>query len=237
MKCSTLRLAISLFLISAPAVTSAQLRAPWPPPETPGSSGPLMTPPAGKRDVPAGPSEVPDTPVRVVPSNRPIPSDYVIGPGDVLDVVAWQLPNVSRTTTVRPDGKISLPLVQDVQAAGLTAMQLRDKIATVLAEYRANADVSVAVIDVHSMRVSILGGVRRPGVLELRGVTTMLDAIASAGGFRDDVAPKNITILRKNASGGTDRLRFNYKRVLANRTDAPDVVLKSGDIIVVPRYP
>jgi polysaccharide export outer membrane protein len=164
----------------------------------------------------------------------PISSDYVIGPGDVLQITVWKNDTLSRTVPVRPDGKISMPLLHDVQASGLTAMQLRDKISTALGEFMPNPEVAVSVNDVRSLRVSILGEVSKPGVLELRGQTTILEAIAMAGGFKDFASPSKITILRVDENGKTKRIRFNYNRAVASTGDEENVVLRSGDVVVVP---
>ena len=164
----------------------------------------------------------------------PLRSDYVIGPGDVLQITIWKNDTLSRTVPVRPDGKISMPLLHDIQASGLTAMQLRDKIATALGEFMPNPEVAVSVNDVRSLRVSILGEVSKPGVLELRGQTTILEAIAMAGGFKDFASPSKITILRVDESGKTKRIRFNYNKAVSNGADEENVVLRSGDVVVVP---
>lgn len=164
----------------------------------------------------------------------PLRSDYVIGPGDVLQITVWKNDSLSRTMPVRPDGKISMPLLHDVQAAGLTTMQLRDKIATALGEFMPNPEVAVSVNDVRSLRVSILGEVSKPGVLELRGQTTILEALAMAGGFKDFASPSKITILRVDEKGKTQRIRFNYNRAVGNSGDEENVVLRSGDVVVVP---
>jgi polysaccharide export outer membrane protein len=162
----------------------------------------------------------------------PLSSEYVIGPGDVLQISVWKNESLSRLVPVRPDGKISMPLLHDVQAAGLTAMQLRDKIARALAEFLPNPEVSVSVTEVRSMRVSVLGEVMRPGVLELRGTTTILEAIAMAGGFRDFASPSKIMVIRTDANGRTEKIRFNYNRAVGG--DEQNLVLKPGDVIVVP---
>src|SRR5204862_2313883 len=137
----------------------------------------------------------------VAPSASPratsaAPSDYVIGPEDVLQVSVWKNETLSRVVPVRPDGKISMPLLHDIQASGLTAMQLRDKISTALSEFMPNPEVTVSVSDVRSLRVSILGEVQKPGVLELPGEATILEAIAMAGGFKDFASPSKITVIR-----------------------------------------
>jgi polysaccharide export outer membrane protein len=168
-------------------------------------------------------------------SQQPIPvaSDYVIGPEDMLQVSIWKNEAMSRTLPVRPDGKISLPLLHDIQAAGLTPLQLRDKIAVALAEFMPNPEVSVSVMEVRSYRVSVLGEVQKPGVLQLKAPTTVLEALALAGGFKDFASPSKIVIFRKDGSGQTQRLRFNYNRAVGNGGEE-NVSLKSGDVVVVP---
>jgi polysaccharide export outer membrane protein len=174
------------------------------------------------------------------------PSDYVIGPEDLLQVSVWKNESLSRVVPVRPDGKISLPLLHDVQAAGLTTMQLRDKLAVALAEYMPNPEVSVIVNEVRSYHVSVLGEVQKPGVLQLKSSTTILEALAMAGGFKDFASPSKIVIFRRDESGATKKIRFNYNRAVGssgltlslggdkNATEDQNLTLKSGDVIVVP---
>jgi len=163
----------------------------------------------------------------------PVASDYIIGPEDMLQVSIWKNEAMSRTLPVRPDGKISLPLLHDITAAGLTPLQLRDKIAAALAEFMPNPEVSVSVMQVNSYRVSVLGEVQKPGVLQLKAPTTVLEALALAGGFRDFASPSKIVIFRKDASGQTQKLRFNYNRAVGSAGEE-NVSLKSGDVVVVP---
>jgi polysaccharide export outer membrane protein len=163
----------------------------------------------------------------------PVASDYVIGPEDVLQVSIWKNEAMSRTLPVRPDGKISIPLLHDITAAGLTPLQLRDKIAAALAEFMPNPEVSVSVMEVKSYRVSVLGEVLRPGVLQLKAPTTVLEALALAGGFKDFASPSKIVIFRKDGSGQTQRLRFNYNRAVGSAGEE-NISLKSGDVVVVP---
>ncbi|OLB97211.1 MAG: hypothetical protein AUH30_10810 [Candidatus Rokubacteria bacterium 13_1_40CM_68_15] len=218
----------------SPAAPSAGAPSGMPPAAAPGrpANPATATPPAtspGAAGVPAA------SPVTSVPSGTPIPSDYVIGPGDILQITVWKNETLSRVVPVRPDGKISMPLLHDVSAAGLTAMQLRDKISRALGEFLPNPEVAVAVTDVRSMRVSVLGEVQKPGVLELRGTTTILEAIAMAGGFRDFASPSKITVIRTDAGGQTQKIRFNYNRAVSNgSSDEKNLVLKPGDVVVVP---
>jgi len=162
-----------------------------------------------------------------------VPSDYVIGAEDMLQISVWKNESLSRQLPVRPDGKVSMPLLHDVQAAGLTPMQLRDKIAAALAEFMPNPEVSVTVLEVRSYRVSVLGEVQKPGVLQLKAPTTVLEAIALAGGFRDFASPSKIVIFRKDEGGQTQRLRFNYNRAVGAGGEE-NVALRSGDVVVVP---
>ena len=186
-------------------------------------------------DAPSGPGPQTLGPVPMTGATNPISSAYVIGPGDMLSITVWKNDTLSRVVPVRPDGKISMPLLHDVQASGLTAMQLRDKISTALSEFMPNPEVTVSVSDVRSLRVSILGEVVKPGVLELRGETTILEAIAMAGGFKDFASPSKITVIRNEEGGKTKRIRFNYNRAVSSGpTDEENLVLKSGDVVVVP---
>jgi polysaccharide biosynthesis/export protein len=160
-------------------------------------------------------------------------SDYVIGAEDMLQISVWKNDALSRQLPVRPDGKISMPLLHDIQAAGLTPMQLRDKIATALVAFMPSPEVSVTVLEVLSYRVSVLGEVQKPGVLQLKAPTTVLEALALAGGFRDFASPSKIVIFRKDKSGQTQRLRFNYNRAVGAAGE-DNVTLRSGDVVVVP---
>ena len=159
--------------------------------------------------------------------------DYNIGPEDVLDIAVWNNTAISRTVPVRPDGKISLPLLNDVQAAGLSAMQLRDALTKKLAEYVPTPEVSVIVREVRSFNISVVGEIRNPGRYELRGRTTVLDALAKAGPFSDFASRGKIVVLRPNGAA-TKRIPFNYSKVIAADGEHENFVLQPGDIVVVP---
>jgi len=233
-------LAIIALVITGAAAASAQGRTPTTVSPAVPSAGPPAGMPSpsipGRPATPAAttPGAADASPVTSVPSGTPIPSDYVIGPGDILQITVWKNDTLSRVVPVRPDGKISMPLLHDITAAGLTAMQLRDKISRALAEFLPNPEVAVAVTDVRSLRVSVLGEVQKPGVLELRGTTTILEAIAMAGGLRDFASPSKITVIRTDAAGQTQKIRFNYNRAVGNGSDEKNLVLKPGDVVVVP---
>jgi polysaccharide export outer membrane protein len=229
-----LAVAASLPLLTTAAVAEAQRSV-----MTPGAAAPTTAAPVGPAfatpSSPAASSPAASAPTAVVPgASVALPSEYVIGPGDVLQVSVWKNETLSRIVPVRPDGKISMPLLHDITASGLTAMQLRDKIARALAEFLPNPEVSVSVNEVRSMHVSVLGEVQKPGVLELRGATTILEAIAMAGGFRDFASPSKIVVLRNEPNGKTQRIRFNYNRAVSNAAEEQNITLKSGDVVVVP---
>jgi polysaccharide export outer membrane protein len=206
----------------------------------------LATGDAGAQNALPNPSAAKTPTPAAVPSGG-APPDYVIGPEDMLQISVWKNESLSRLVPVRPDGKISLPLLHDVQAAGLTAMQLREKLAVALAEYMPNPEISVIVNEVRSFRVSVLGEVQKPGVLQLRSTTTILEALAMAGGFRDFASPSKIVIFRRDETGNTKKIRFNYNRAVGssavsldnlmgerNPSEDQNLTLKSGDVIVVP---
>src|SRR5262245_37823550 len=158
--------------------------------------------------------------------------DYRIGPEDVLEIGVWKNSGISRVVTVRPDGMVSLPLINDVKAAGLTPFQLRQEVARKLRDYVPSPSVSVIVSDVRSFKVSVLGEVVRQDRYELRSPTTILDVIAMAGGFNQFAAPARIVVLRRDADG-RERIPFNYNRVVSGITN--DVLyLQPGDIVFVP---
>jgi polysaccharide export outer membrane protein len=176
------------------------------------------------------------------PESERCPGDYLIGPEDVLDVVIWHSPEISRTVPVRPDGKISLPLVNDVQAAGLTPMQLREILTKSLASYIGTPDVSVIVREVHSFKVTVLGEVKTPGRYELKNRPTVLDVLAMAGGQTDYASHDRITILRPLGSS-TDQFSLSLEKVTekheasAGTSRARAVTsfcLMPGDLLIVP---
>ena len=196
-------------------------------------SGPQPGKPAATTAATSTPSAMPSAAVAPV-GGFPLSGEYIIGPEDMLQITVWKNDTLSRVLPVRPDGKISLPLLHDIQAAGLTPMQLRDKIANALSEFMPNPEVAVTVSDVRSYRVSVLGEVQKPGQLQLKADTTVLEAIALAGGFRDFASPGKITILRKDSKGATQKIPFNYNRVVKDNRSQDNVTLKSGDVVVVP---
>ncbi|HEV8703193.1 MAG TPA: polysaccharide biosynthesis/export family protein [Candidatus Polarisedimenticolia bacterium] len=167
------------------------------------------------------------------PGRTQEPGDYRIGPEDLLDIAVWNNTAISRAVPVRPDGKISLPLLNDVQAAGLTAMQLRDVLVKRLTDYIPTPEVSVIVREVHSFKVSVLGEVKKAGQYELKSRTTVLDVIALSGGFTEFAARSRIVILRPNGTT-VKRVSFNYNKAVAPEAQQEDLFLQPGDVVVVP---
>jgi polysaccharide biosynthesis/export protein len=161
-------------------------------------------------------------------------NEFVIGNDDVLSINVWKEPDVSRSVPVRSDGKISLPLVGEVQATGRTPLALEQEISAKLKNYISEPEVTVIVQQINSQKFNILGQVVRPGSYVIANSTTVLDAIALAGGFRDFAKQKSIYVLRDNPDGTQSRLPFNYKDVIKGKQTAQNVKLQPGDTIVVP---
>jgi polysaccharide export outer membrane protein len=159
---------------------------------------------------------------------------YVIGNDDVLAINVWKEPDISRSIPVRSDGKISLPLVGEVQAAGETPMKLEKDIAAKLQNYISEPEVSVMVEKSNSQKFNILGQVLKPGSYAIADSPTVLDAIALAGGFRDFAKQKSIYVLRQSPDGKDVRLPFNYKDVIKGKNLDQNVKIQPRDTIVVP---
>lgn len=160
-----------------------------------------------------------------------VDAGYKIGPQDVLRIDVWKENEISRTVPVRPDGKISIPLLNDVQAAGLTAMELSNNISEGLKKFMNAPQVTVTVAEINSRRVYVTGEVTRPGAYPLLPSMTALQALTSAGGFTQFANTKKIYVLRTE-NGKQVKHAFNYKSVLDGKTD--DIPLVPGDTIVVP---
>ncbi len=158
---------------------------------------------------------------------------YIIGAEDVLNINVWKEADISRTVPVRPDGRISLPLLNDVQAAGLTPQQLADSIRDGLKKFMSDPVVTVIVTAVNSRRVYIVGEVTKPGMLPLLSGMTVLQALASAGTFTQFANIKGIYVLR-NENGKQVKHPFNYKAVVKGQNADQNLELKPGDTIVVP---
>ena len=156
---------------------------------------------------------------------------FQIGPEDVLDIQVWKNDDLSRVVPVRPDGRISLPLVNDIMAAGLTPTELRAQITERLEPFVPSAEVSVIVREVNSFKVSIVGAVRMPGTYEVKSAATVLDIIARAQGL-NEFARRGDIVVHRTTAGTTTQMDFHYDRVAEGRDE--NLVVQRGDIIVVP---
>jgi polysaccharide biosynthesis/export protein len=177
----------------------------------------------------------PDPPTTTGSVTVPATADpnYLIGPQDVLDINVWKEAELTRQVPVRPDGKISIPLLNDVQAAGLTPQQLSAEITTGLKKYITDPQVTVIVATINSQRIYILGEVNRAGAYPLLPEMTAVQALSSAGGFTPYASLKKIYIMRME-DGKQVKFPLNYKDVVAGKAPQQNIPLKAGDTIVVP---
>ena len=176
----------------------------------------------------------PPTPPADPPAGKPHDASFVIGKDDVLAINVWKEPEVSRSLPVRSDGRISLPLVGEVQAAGRTPLQLEEEISDKLRSFITEPEVTVMVQQINSEKFNILGQVAKPGSFPLTTAATVLDAIAAAGGFRDFAKQKGVYILRQSSNGSEARIPFNYKDVIKGKSPEQNIKLQPNDTIVVP---
>lgn len=169
----------------------------------------------------------------VPPPEPAAPSGYRIGPEDLLEVDVWNRAELSRKVPVRPDGRISLPLLNDVPAAGLTPMELRDVLLKRLADFVTAPEVSVIVTEVRSFRISVLGEVAKPGRFELKSAVRLVDALAMAGGLTEFASRSRIVVLRSNGHG-LETHRFDYDKLRAADARAVNFFLEPDDVLLVP---
>ena len=167
------------------------------------------------------------------PGDPVVPPGYVIGPDDMLSIVFWKDKEMSADAQVRPDGRIALPLINEVQAAGLTPDQLRERITEESKKYMEDASVTVVVRQINSRKAFITGEVNKPGTYPLTAPTTVMQLIAMAGGLREYANSKKIVIMRSE-NGQQRRLPFNYKDIIEGKNLQQNVELKPGDTVVVP---
>ena len=206
------------------------------PGQAPGSASQPQAParPAGSQ----APTPRPATPAASAPGTVPTgiapPTDYTIGPDDVLSIVFWREKDLSADeVVVRPDGKITLPIINDIQAAGLTPDQLRQKVSEAAARYVEDANATVIVKTINSRRVYVTGQVNKPGPYPLLTPTTVLQMLSIAGGM-GDFAKKNRVVVMRTENGVTTSFKFNYKEVAEGRNLQQNIELRPGDTIVVP---
>lgn len=167
------------------------------------------------------------------PQVASVDSSYIIGANDVLDLNVWKEPDISRRVPVRPDGKISLPLLNDVTAAGLTPMQLQAAVTDGLKKFISDPQVTVIVVEVNSRRVFVLGEISHPGPLGMLPNMTVLQALSAAGGFSQFAKLNGIYVMRVR-DGQQKTFPFNYKEVIRGKNPEQNIILEPGDTIVVP---
>jgi len=168
------------------------------------------------------------------PAKQVAADEFVIGPEDVLAISVWREPELSvKDIVVRPDGKISLPLVNDIQASGLTPRQLQQRIGERLKEFVEAPNVTVVVTKIGSQSVSIVGKVSKPGVYPLGAPMTVLELLARSGGFQDEAKTRRIRIVRTDG-GQTTQFSFNYREVSEGKNLQQNITLKNGDVVIVP---
>jgi polysaccharide export outer membrane protein len=160
---------------------------------------------------------------------------YVIGPEDVLDVTVWRNPDLSKEVAVRPDGRISLPLIGEVTAVGKTPAQLTEEISAKLKEYKENPQVSIVIKEVNSYAIFVLGEVAKPGRYPLKSKATLLQGITIAGGFTPVAARNKLVVFRFGENGQSDeKIKASYDDIILRDGSKQNIELKPGDTIVVP---
>jgi polysaccharide export outer membrane protein len=170
---------------------------------------------------------------KLAPQPPALGDEYRLGPGDKLRIEVYKDVQLSQSVQVRPDGKITLPLIGDLDANNRTPIELRDTITTSLKEYVTNPTVTVIVVEALASKIYVMGEVTHPGTMDLHGPTTILQALAMAGGFKEFANTKDVKVLRpKGDRGSVETIRFNYKDVING--DARPFYLRSGDTVVVP---
>jgi polysaccharide export outer membrane protein len=193
----------------------AQTQTPAAAPQLPAATGLQPTPP----------------PAAVRPANTP--SSYVIGPDDELAIVYWRDKDMSTEVRVRPDGRIAIPLINEVLAAGLTPEELQAKISEESKKYMEDASITVVVKQINSLKVFITGEVNKPGPYPLTSATTVIQLISYAGGLKEYAKSKEILIMRREADRQVS-LKFNYKEVASGKNLKQNIDLKPGDTVIVP---
>lgn len=159
---------------------------------------------------------------------------FIIGVEDILNINVWKEGELSRVLPVRPDGMITLPLIGEIKATGLTPVQLQEQITTLLKKFMADPQVTVIVAEVHSLTFNVVGQVLKPGYYPLTRRMTVLDAIALSGGFQPFAKQKKVYVLRTSADGKQVRLKFNYKEVIKGKLSDENIVLQPRDTVVIP---
>jgi len=177
-------------------------------------------------------------PARAAAADERTPSphlDYIIGPEDVLEISVWKNSDLSKTVMVRPDGKISLPLIGDVRASGLTPEELRENIVKELGEYQQTVVASVIVDQINSYKVFVFGEVASPGVYSLKRRTSLVQVIAMAGGFNQFASRNDIIVIRESDGEKSKRTVIRFDDIVySEKSTEKNIVLKPGDTVFVP---
>ncbi|HTV00109.1 MAG TPA: polysaccharide biosynthesis/export family protein [Luteitalea sp.] len=226
------RAAVLLLCVAlAPAAARAQSPTPVPTqPVTPAPTQPVAPVPQPSASVPAPAGASTPAPAEAA---AVVPPDYVIGADDILSIVFWEQANHGGEVIVRPDGKITLPLINDVQAAGLTPEQLRQHIVAAAARYLRDPNVTVIVKQTNSRRVYVTGRVNKPGTYVLTTPVTVLQMLALAGGI-GEFAKKDRIVVMRTEGDRTASHKFNYGDVIAGKKLEQNILLRPGDTIIVP---
>jgi polysaccharide export outer membrane protein len=214
------RLTFAMLVVLLAGIDAASAQTPQPPPARPPATA-----------APSAPAATPADPV--IPAGVKAPSDYVIGADDQLSIIFWREKEMSAEVSVRPDGKISLPLLNDIQAAGLTPEQLRLSLNEAAAKFIEEPTVTVVVRAINSRRVFVTGQVGKPGPYPLTAPTTVLQLLALAGGVAEYAKSEDIQVMRTE-NGKTTNYRFNYKDVTKGKQLTQNILLKPGDTVIVP---
>ena len=193
----------------------------------------LVTLVTGTAGVPSAQTPRPTPPAPGVPTGVSVPADFVLGPEDVIAVLFWREPELSGDVMVRPDGKITVPLVGEVKVVGMTPIQLQSLLAEKLKPFVTLPQVTVAVSEIRSRKVYLIGHAAREGPFMINSSTTVLQIIAQAGGLKDFAKRKKIYILRQHGADH-DRFAFNYDEVIKGQHVEQNILLQPGDMIVVP---
>jgi polysaccharide export outer membrane protein len=211
---------LRLFVLAAALTAAVPVAAQVRPAESPKLTG-------------SGSVKVEDGVAAAVPATTATPPTYVIGPSDILSIVFWRDKDMSADVLVRPDGNITLPLLNDIQAAGLTPAQLRERVLTESRRYLEDPSPTVVVKEIHSRQVFITGQVEKPGPYPLATPTTVLQLIATAGGLKEYVDGRNILVTRSE-NGRQTAYMFDYQDLIKHKNFRQNIELKPGDTVVVP---
>jgi polysaccharide export outer membrane protein len=211
----------ALLCTALPVSAQAPAGVPLPPSGPPAASAPATTP---------APVQAPP----VVPPGPTLPADFVVGAEDVLTIVFWREREMSGDVMVRPDGRISLPLLNDVEVAGLTPNEIRERVTELARKFVDEPTATVVVKQINSRKVYITGNAERPGPYPLLRPTTILQLIALAGGLKEFANQGDIVVVRTDPSGQQTTFRFNYNDVKNGKNLTQNILLKPGDTVIVP---